>query len=63
VLPGVSTVPSAGGGNVTFYSQVTVRYLIDWSPKIYRAARKGPWLRLAADRRNFESIIRVSEGQ
>jgi hypothetical protein len=40
-----------------------MRYLIDWSPETYRAARKGPWLRLAADRRKFESKIRVFEGQ
>jgi hypothetical protein len=60
VLPRVSTVPSTGRGNVTFCSRVTVRYLIDWSPETYRA---GPWLRLAADRRKFESKIRVFEGQ
>jgi hypothetical protein len=63
VLPRVSTVSSIGRGNVTFCSRVTVRYLIDWSPETYRAARKGPWLRLAAERRKFDSKIRVFEGQ
>jgi hypothetical protein len=63
VLPRVPTIPSTGRGNVTVCSRVTVRYLIDWLPETYRAARKGPWLRLAADRRQVKSKIRVFEGQ
>jgi hypothetical protein len=60
MLSGVSAVPSRRGG---FCSRVTVRYLNDWSPETYRAARKGSWLQLAADRLKFESKICVFECQ
>jgi hypothetical protein len=63
MLSGVSAVPSRRGGTVTFCSRVTVRYLNDWSPETYRAARKGPWSQLVADRLTFESKIRVFECQ
>ena len=34
---------------VTFDNHITVFRFSDWSPEIYRAARKGQWMQLVVD--------------
>jgi hypothetical protein len=46
---------------VSFDNRVKVRYLTDWSPDAYRAARKGPWLDFARDRRRFQERVNIFE--
>ena len=46
---------------VTFDKHITVFQLGDWSPEIYRAARKGPWMQLAVDGHRFKRRIRQTE--
>ena len=51
------------GKNVCFNDTVTVRYMTEWSPASYRAARTGPWLEMAKNRRCFERKIRTFENE
>ena len=46
---------------VTFDKHITVFRLNDWSPEIYRAARKGLWMQLAVDRHRFKRRIQQTE--
>ena len=45
----------------TFDKHITVFYFTDWSPEIYRAARKGPWMQLAVDGHRFKRRIQQTE--
>ena len=49
------------GRNVMFDERVTVYEPNDWPPHVYREARKGHWMRDAADRRRFERRIVETE--
>jgi Phosphatase-1 catalytic subunit binding region len=54
-------IPPRRGKSVSFNQRVTVRYLSDWSPNTYRAARKGPWLKFARDRLRFQERVNSFE--
>lgn len=47
--------------NVRFNDSVTVYEPYDWSPDVYRAARKGYWMQAALDRHRFKRRIRETE--
>ena len=49
------------GRNVSFDDVVHVYSPIDWSPNVYRRARKGPWMHIAADRCRFRRRINETE--
>ena len=46
---------------VTFSNCITVHTPMDWPPRIYRKARKGPWIIHALDRCRFEQRIKETE--
>ena len=46
---------------VTFDEHITVFRFSDWSPEMYRAARKGPWMQLAIDGQRFKRRIQQTE--
>jgi hypothetical protein len=46
---------------VTFSDTVTKYTPIDWSPGVYRDARKGPWMQHAVDRHRFKRRIKQTE--
>ena len=46
---------------VTFDNRLTVFRFNDWSPEIYRAARKGQWIQLAVDGQRFKRRIQQTE--
>ena len=70
-----STRPSESGGRsivqrmsslsvrrtISFDKHITVFRFNDWSPEVYRAARKGPWMQLAVDRHRFKRRIQQTE--
>jgi hypothetical protein len=58
-MPGVQ--PPSLVQTVSFTADVTIFTPIDWSPASYRAARKGPWLQHAANRRQFTRRIQQTE--
>lgn len=47
--------------HVKFNNVVTVFQPMDWSPDVYRDARKGPWMIAAADRCRFLRRIKQTE--
>jgi hypothetical protein len=49
------------GRTVTFSDTVTMYTPTDWSPSVYRDARKGPWMLQAVDRRRFHRRIKQTE--
>jgi Phosphatase-1 catalytic subunit binding region len=49
------------GRTVSFDSNVTVYTPIDWSPRTYRNARRGPWMQLAIYRCRFRRRIKQTE--
>ena len=51
----------SSGRRVKFDHTVTVYTPIDWLPDVYRDARKGPWMYLAADRCRFKRRIKQTE--
>ena len=46
---------------VTFDKRITVFRFNDWSPEVYRAARKGQWMQLAVDGHRFKRRIQQTE--
>jgi hypothetical protein len=49
------------GRTVKFSDSVTVYTPTDWSPSVYRKARKGPWMQQAVDRSRFRQRIKQNE--
>src|SRR5664279_5765989 len=49
------------GKRVHFADRDTVNELNDWPAEDYRAARRGPWMRCAADRYRFKRRIQQTE--
>ena len=54
-------LPVSLARNVSFHDVVHVYSPIDWSPTVYRGARKGSWMRIAADRCRFRRRIKETE--
>jgi len=48
---------------VTFSSRVTVYFQSKWPDSDYILARRGPWIRYAADRARFKRRINIFERQ
>jgi hypothetical protein len=49
------------GRTVTFNNSVAMYKPTDWSPSVYREARKGPWMQQAVDKCRFRQRIEQIE--